>query len=154
MIFLNDDVEPKESSWVQNVIEPLENPEVGAVAPKLLYEDGRIQHAGLVTGVREFVGTAFHREQAATRMHVNFAQSMRNVAALSGACLAVRRDTFFEVGGFDEKNAAIAHSDIDLCFRIRLAGERCIFVGIDLRHITIASAAILSPRNFRPRIVH
>ncbi len=151
LIFLNDDVEPKESSWVQNVIEPLENPEVGAVAPKLLYEDGRIQHAGLVTGVREFVGTAFHREQAATRMHVNFAQSMRNVAALSGACLAVRRDTFFEVGGFDEKNAAIAHSDIDLCFRIRLAGMRCVYTPFtELQHTGRASAG-LTPNEAKPR---
>jgi len=141
LIFLNDDVEPQKSDWVQNVIEPLENPEVGAVAPKLVYEDGRIQHAGLVTGVREFIGTAFHREAAETRMHTNFVQSMRNVAALSGACLALRRNAFFEVDGFDEANAAIAHSDIDLCFRIRLAGMRCVYTPFtELKHMGRASS--------------
>jgi GT2 family glycosyltransferase len=61
LIFLNDDVEAGQRDWIENVIEPLENEEVGAVAPKLLYPTGRIQHAGLVTGVRGLVGTALHQ---------------------------------------------------------------------------------------------
>ncbi|MEY2493342.1 MAG: hypothetical protein QOH24_2293 [Verrucomicrobiota bacterium] len=140
LIFLNDDVEPDDRDWIENVIEPLENPEVGAVAPKLIYEDGRIQHAGLVTGVRDFVGTAFHREPGRTRIHANFAQSMRDVSALSGACLGLRREDFFQVGGFDEVNTPIAHSDVDLCFRIRAAGMRCVYTPFaTLKHAGRAS---------------
>src|SRR5207253_8987564 len=52
LIFFNDDVETEQRDWIQNVIEPLENSEIGAVAPKLVYETGKIQHAGLVMGVR------------------------------------------------------------------------------------------------------
>ncbi|HEY2102580.1 MAG TPA: glycosyltransferase [Chthoniobacterales bacterium] len=141
LIFLNDDVEPQDRDWIENVVEPLENPEVGAVAPKLIYEDGRIQHAGLVTGVRDFVGTAFHREPAGTRINANFAQSMRDVSALSGACLALRREDFFQVGGFDETNTPIAHSDVELCFRIRAAGMRCVYTPFTtLKHTGRASA--------------
>src|SRR5437762_1172651 len=51
LIFLNDDVESNQRDWIENIIEPLENDEIGAVSPKLLYATGRIQHAGLVTGV-------------------------------------------------------------------------------------------------------
>ena len=61
LIFFNDDVETEQADWIQNLIEPLENPEVGAVSPKLLYESGKIQHAGLVMGVRGLAGTAFHQ---------------------------------------------------------------------------------------------
>ncbi len=61
LIFLNDDVASVQSDWIQNLIEPLQNPQIGAVAPKLLYATGKIQHAGLVTGVRELVGTACHQ---------------------------------------------------------------------------------------------
>lgn len=127
LIFFNDDVEPTEPDWIQNVIEPLENPEVGAVSPKLLYETGKIQHAGLVMGVRGLAGTAFHERPADSTEHFNLAQSLRDVAALSAACLAMRRDDFFRLGGFDAVNTPIAHSDIDLCFKIREAGLRCVY---------------------------
>ncbi|MEP6698573.1 MAG: glycosyltransferase [Verrucomicrobiota bacterium] len=127
LIFYNDDVETEQREWIQNLIEPLENPEVGAVAPKLLYATGKIQHAGLVTGVRGLVGTAFHQQPEETTMHANLAQSMRDVSALSGACLAMRRDDFFRVGGWDAVNTPVAHSDLDLCFKIREAGMRCVY---------------------------
>ena len=127
LIFLNDDVEAGQRDWIENVIEPLENEEVGAVAPKLLYPTGRIQHAGLVTGVRGLVGTALHQWPGDSTDYTNFAQSMRTVSALSGACLAMRRPDFFGVGGFDEVNTPIAHSDLDLCFKVREAGMRCVY---------------------------
>ena len=126
-IFFNDDVESVQADWVQNLIEPLENPEVGAVAPKLLYETGKIQHAGLVTGVRGLIGTAFHERAADSTEHFNMAQSLRNVSALSAACLAVRREDFIRVGGFDAVNTPIGHSDVDLSFKIREAGMRCVY---------------------------
>ncbi len=126
-IFFNDDVESVQADWVQNLIEPLENPEVGAVAPKLLYETGKIQHAGLVTGVRGLIGTALHQRAADSTEHFNLAQSLRNVAALSAACLAIRREDFFRVGGFDAVNTPIGHSDVDLSFKIREAGLRCVY---------------------------
>jgi glycosyltransferase involved in cell wall biosynthesis len=127
LIFFNDDVEATQPGWIQNLIEPLENPEVGAVAPKLLYETGKIQHAGLVMGVRGLVGTAFHQHASDSTEHFNLAQSLRDVAALSAACLAMRREDFFRVGGFDAVNTPIAHSDVDLSFKVREAGLRCVY---------------------------
>ncbi|HWM25107.1 MAG TPA: glycosyltransferase [Chthoniobacterales bacterium] len=127
LIFFNDDVESGQRDWIQNLIEPLENPEVGAVAPKLLYATGKIQHAGLVTGVRGLVGTACHEWPGDSVDYTNFAQSMRDVSALSAACLAMRRDDFFRVGEFDAVNTPIAHSDLDLCFKVREAGLRCVY---------------------------
>jgi GT2 family glycosyltransferase/glycosyltransferase involved in cell wall biosynthesis len=135
LIFFNDDVEATQTDWIQELIEPLENPEVGAVSPKMLYASGRIQHAGLVTGVRGLIGTAFHQQAADTTMHANFAQSMRDVSALSGACLAMRREDFVRVGGFDELNTPVSHSDVDLCFRVREAGWRCVYTPfVTLKH--------------------
>jgi len=127
LIFFNDDVEPEHADWIQNLIEPLENPKIGAVAPKMLYATGKIQHAGLVTGVRGLIGTAFHQRAADSTEYFNLAQSMRDVSALSGACLAMRRDDFFRVGGFDAAHTPIANSDLDLCFKVREAGWRCVY---------------------------
>jgi glycosyltransferase involved in cell wall biosynthesis len=143
LIFFNDDVETDQADWIQNLIEPLENPEIGAVAPKLLYETGKIQHAGLVMGVRGLAGTAFHQRPADSTEHFNLAQSQRDVAALSAACLAMRRDDFRRVGGFDAVNTPIAHSDIDLSFKVREAGLRCVYTPYaTLRHAGHASIGV------------
>ncbi|MBA3960898.1 MAG: glycosyltransferase [Chthoniobacterales bacterium] len=144
LIFFNDDVVPIEPGWVQELIEQLENPEIGAVAPRLLYESGKIQHAGLVTGVRGLVGTACHQWPADSSSYFNFAQSLRDVSALSAACLAMRRDDFFRLGQFDSTNSPIAHSDIDLCFKIRAAGLRCVYTPfVTMTHLGHASISTL-----------
>src|SRR5204863_6502033 len=155
LIFLNDDVETDQADWIQNLIEPLENPEIGAVAPKLLYESGKIQHAGLVMGVRGLAGTAFHQRPPDSTEHFNLAQTQRDVAALSAACLAMRRDEFFPVDGFDAVNTPIAHSDMDLCFKVREAGLRCVYTPYaTLRHAGHASIGVeevQTPTKRKPR---
>jgi len=155
LIFFNDDVETDQADWIQNLIEPLENPEIGAVAPKLLYETGKIQHAGLIMGVRGLAGTAFHQRPADSPEHFNLAQSQRDVAALSAACLAMRHDDFRRVGGFDAVNTPIAHSDMDLCFKVREAGLRCVYSPYaTLRHAGHASIGVKEVRTAtreRPR---
>jgi GT2 family glycosyltransferase/glycosyltransferase involved in cell wall biosynthesis len=151
LIFLNDDVEAQQPDWIQELIEPLENPEVGAVAPKLLYETGKIQHAGLVTGVRGLVGTACHQWPAGSTDYTNFAQSMRDVSALSAACLALRRNDFFRVGEFDAVNTPIAHSDLDLCFKVREAGLRCVYTPfVTMRHAGHASIGAVAQKSSTP----
>jgi O-antigen biosynthesis protein len=142
-IFFNDDVETDQADWIQNLIEPLENREIGAVAPKLLYEGGKIQHAGLVMGVRGLAGTAFHQRPGDSTEHFNLAQTRRDVAALSAACLAMRAEDFRRVGGFDAVNTPIAHSDMDLCFKVREAGLRCVYTPYaTLRHAGHASIGV------------
>ena len=152
LIFFNDDVESGQHGWIENLIEPLENPEVGAVAPKLLYPTGKIQHAGLVTGVRGLVGTVCHQWPGDSTDYINFAQSMRTVSALSAACLAMRREDFFRVGEFDAVNTSIAHSDLDLCFKIREAGMRCVYTPfVSMKHRGHASIGVVEADQISPR---
>ncbi len=142
LVFLNDDVRVITGEWIEALLECLRIDGVGASSPKLLYEDDTIQHAGLVTGVRGLVGTAFHCLPADTRAHFNFAQSLRETSAISAACLAMRRDLFFKLGAFDAAHVPINHSDIDLCFRLREEGYRCLYTPhATLRHIGHQSLA-------------
>jgi glycosyltransferase involved in cell wall biosynthesis len=152
LIFFNDDVESGQCDWIENLIEPLENPEVGAVAPKLLYATGEIQHAGLVTGVRGLVGTACHQWPGDSTDYTNFAQSMRVVSALSAACLAMRREDFFRIGEFDAVNTPVAHSDLDLSFKIREAGMRCVYTPfVSMKHRGHASIRVVEADQISPR---
>ncbi len=144
VVFFNDDVRPLDRNWLKDLIELLALPGVGAVSPKLLYENEKVQHAGLVTGVRGLVGTAFHCQPADSLIHFNFVQLVRDVSALSGACLAMRRSLFGELGGYDADNTPINHSDVDLCFRIRERGLRCVYTP----YTTLLHIGHLSLREF------
>jgi GT2 family glycosyltransferase len=152
VVFFNDDVRVLSRDWIEALLEALQIDGVAAVAPKLLYENGTIQHAGLISGVRGLVGTAFHCLPADTPSHFNFAQSLRETAAVSGACLAMRRELFRAVGQFDAVHTPINHSDIDLCFRLREQGGRCIYTPYaTLRHIGHQSLAAHDEQASVPR---
>lgn len=136
VLFLNDDVQPLQEDWLEPMLEHTQRPEIGAVSPKLLYEDGTIQHAGLVTGVRNLVGTAFHISSSDSGEYFNFIQSVRNVSALSGACLMMSKKDFERVNGYDEVNTPIANSDFDLCFKLREIGLLLIYTPFSvLKHV-------------------
>jgi hypothetical protein len=65
---------------------------------------------------------------------------VREVAAVTGACLALRREVFAQVGGLDARNLAVAFNDIDLCLRIRQAGYRILWTPFaELYHLESAS---------------
>ena len=127
VVFYNDDVRVISPDWIETLLEYLTLPGVGAVAPKLIYENGSIQHAGMVTGVRRLVGTAFHSYPADTTAYFNMAQSARETSLLCAACLAMPVTVFGAIGGFDALNTPVAHSDIDLCFRVRDSGRSCVY---------------------------
>lgn len=142
VIFFNDDVRPLQSDWIENTIEYLYLPGVGGVSPKLIYEDDTIQYAGMVTGVRNLTGTSFHCYPRNSTAYINFPQLTREVSILSGACLAMHKNIFLKLGGFDAVNTPSAHSDVDLSFKIIEAGLRCIYTPYaELRHIGHLSLA-------------
>lgn len=141
VVFFNDDVRIIDEDWLEKLVEIAEIDGVGAVAPKMLYSNGTIQHAGMVTGVRRLVGTAFHAIPETQESYFNMANQLREVSLLCGACLLVSSKTFKQVGGFDIENTPIAHSDVDLCFKIRSLGQTCIYQPdaklIHLGHLSI-----------------
>ncbi|MDD1005304.1 glycosyltransferase [Pseudomonas sp. TNT2022 ID642] len=143
LVFFNDDVRVQTSEWVETLVEVLELPGVGIAGPKLVYESNTIQHAGMVTGVRRLLGTAFHCLPEDTNAHYNFAQSVREVSLICGACLAIRKDVFEQIDGFDAVNAPINHSDVDLCFKVRELGYSCVYTPhstlTHIGHMSLAS---------------
>jgi glycosyltransferase involved in cell wall biosynthesis/GT2 family glycosyltransferase len=129
VIFFNDDVSPVSADWIESLLELMQMKGVGAAAPKLLYENGLIQHAGMVTGVRRLLGTAFHCYPGDDAGYFSQIGAYHNASLLSAACLIVRRDVFLEVGGFDAVNTPIMHSDVELCFRLLEHGLRLVYTG-------------------------
>ena len=118
LLFLNDDIEIRKPGWLSYLSEKAKLPYVGAVGMKLLYPGSDIiQHAGVVN-VR--LGPIHKLQFCDNRdvLYFGYNKGVRNVIAVTGACLMVRANLFREVGGFDEERFAVAFNDIDLCYRI------------------------------------
>jgi GT2 family glycosyltransferase len=97
------------------------------VGAKLFYKDNTIQHAGVVLGMGWPGGIAGHFGVGAPRYEAGLLGGLallRSVSAVTGACLAVRRELFNAVGGLDEANLAVAYNDVDFCLRLRERGYR------------------------------
>jgi O-antigen biosynthesis protein len=122
IVFLNDDMEIIEPEWLRELVEWASDPHVGAVGCKLLYPDGRIQHAGVVVGLGEGVGhfDAGLREGEPGWLGRNLI--LHEASAVTGACLAVERAKFLAVGGFDAVHLPVEFNDIDLCLRLEELG--------------------------------
>ena len=121
LLFLNDDMEIIQADWLRLLYEKAILPHAGAVGAKLLYPDSnKIQHAG-ITNLR--VGPAHKLQFLADDQSYYFGRNrgVHDMAAVTGACLLVRKEVYEEVGGFSEE-LAVAFNDVDLCYRILEAG--------------------------------
>jgi GT2 family glycosyltransferase len=127
LLLLNNDVDVIAPDWLTELVSLAIRPDVGAVGPKLLYEDKTIQHAGLVLGIEWPGGVAAHYGLRANRGDAGPFGSLallRTVSAVTGACLAVRRELYQAVGGLDEVSLAVAFNDVDFCLRLQERGYR------------------------------
>lgn len=129
LLFLNDDTEPISPDWMEAMLEHAQRPEVGAVGAKLLYSDGTLQHAGVVMGVYGNSGHAFKYlpGQETEPVYFDFPHLVRNCSVVTAACLMVRRDVFWEVGGFEEIHLPVAFQDVDLCLKVGAKGYRNLY---------------------------
>jgi GT2 family glycosyltransferase len=128
ILILNDDVEPIHVGWLHRIIDSLLTPGVGAVGARLIYPDGSVQHAGVTLGIGGVCGHLYKgisSEQADRTAEIVYPGSRM---AVTGACLAVRRDAFDAVQGFDEQ-LPVALNDIDFCLRLSANGYRNIYRG-------------------------
>jgi GT2 family glycosyltransferase/glycosyltransferase involved in cell wall biosynthesis len=130
-LFCNNDVEAIEPGWLERMLELGQKPDIGVVGAKLYYPDRKtIQHAGVVVaccGVAENLGR--FRETHDAPLDQGYLGSLicnREVSAVTGACMLVRRDVFAAIGGFDEA-IAVGYGDVDLCLRAGQRGYRTLF---------------------------
>jgi len=138
LLFLNDDIEITQDDWLQGLLEHAQRPEVAIVGPQLLYPSGKVQHAGMFLGVG--IGRHAFRFAAADEPgYFGLALTQRNVIAVTGACMLMRRSTFDLLGGFDEAHSVI-NNDLDFCLRAHQAGMLTVYTPhVSLMHHELAS---------------
>lgn len=128
LILLNDDVEIRTDNWVEELLAPLEEPDVGMTGAMLLFSSNTIQHVGhaYYRGHYAHPGSrsAYSESGIWGTHHIN-----REVSGVTAACAGMRREVFLEVGGFSEQFPA-NFNDVDLCYKVRTMGHRIITLGV------------------------
>lgn len=126
LLLLNDDIEPVEPHWLDMLLERGQDPQVGAVAPKLLFEDGTVQHSGVFRNPAGVPNHIHFHEVDGGGYHGSL-QVTLNHTAVTGACLLIRRSTYLDVGGLTPR-LPMSFGDVDLCLKLRARGLRNVVV--------------------------
>lgn len=125
LVLLNNDTVIFDPLWLRRLIRYASLSDVAAVGARLLYPDGTIQHAGCALGIQgiaahHLVGVAEDDDQAVSDL-------TREISAVTGACLAIRKSVYNMLGGLDTK-VAVAFNDTLLCLDAIQAGYRNIYI--------------------------
>lgn len=126
LVFLNDDIEIIADRWVERLVAPLEEPDVGMTGAKLYFANDTVQHAGHAYDrghyLHPLLGLPRHAAGPFGSLLVN-----REASGVTAACAAMRRDVFFDLGGFCEELPA-NFNDVDLSYKTRFSGRRIVWI--------------------------
>lgn len=125
LIFLNNDTEVISEKWLGLLIGDAIQKRVGVVGAKLFYPDNTIQHAGVVIGLNSLAAHLFagNSENDIPDLYKLY---RRNVSSVTGACLAIEKNLFYKINGFNER-FEVSFSDVEICLRLLEMGYDNIF---------------------------
>jgi glycosyltransferase involved in cell wall biosynthesis len=126
LVFLNNDTEVITGDWLTILLEQAQREEIGVVGSKLLFPDHTVQHAGIIMGMTGFAGHVFHGLPDHLYTYFGSADFIRNVLAVTGACMIVKKEIFERAGGFDE-SFTVCGGDVDFCLKLYETGYRNIY---------------------------
>lgn len=142
LLLLNSDVIPRHNGWIRKLESFYDSmPGIGALGPKLLFEDETIQHAGMYFEQHQD-STLWINEHYFKGYHSKFAAAnkTRDVPAVTGACLMVSKRLFQEVGGLDCNYVQGDFEDSDFCLRLYERGyKNWYFPQVELFHLEAQS---------------
>ncbi|MBI2410414.1 MAG: glycosyltransferase family 2 protein [Candidatus Kerfeldbacteria bacterium] len=134
LLLLNDDIVATDDGWLEQMVALGSQSKVGVVGAKLVYPNGAIQHAGLcLTSINNGVTYYWHKYLRSRRKdgslepgYLSSVVAVREVAAVTGACLLIKKQLFDELNGFDSE-LHIGYNDVDLCLRARELGYSVLY---------------------------
>jgi len=121
VILLNDDMAIITPEWIEELIAWLQRPGIVAVGPKLLFENRNIQHAGVLM-LGQGPSHVYYGAPENALGQFGGAVLLRNYSAVTAACLAVRKEDYQAISGFDPA-FRVNYNDADFCLRLRERGR-------------------------------
>lgn len=126
VVLMEAGVVPTQPDWLERLAETALRSDAGVVAPKTLYADGGIRHAGLrfeTDGACAYVlrFAPARGEDYGRGVDLDPLKGLRDVSAVSRHCMIFRREILRDQGGFSAETPDEL-CDVDFCFRLRRAG--------------------------------
>lgn len=126
LLMLNDDMEVVTPDWIERLLMYQQLPGVGAVGARLLLEDGRIQHAGILFENGGYPGHIYYGFPGGSGSYSNNVLVAQNYLAVTAACMMTSRAIFEEVGGFST-TFPVNYNDMDYCLKLRTRNKRVVY---------------------------
>ena len=139
LLLLNSDVFPCQPGWLScltGIFESLDHP--GVLGPKLLFPDGLIQHAGMAFFQEPSLPGFWFNDHPSKGLpnDIEADAGTREVAAVTGACMLLKKKIYQEVSGLSEDYILGDFEDSDLCMKLRAAGYQIWFTPqVELYHL-------------------
>lgn len=127
LIFLNNDTLIDDPDWLKLIVGQVMQRDVAVVGAKLLYPDRTVQFGGTILGIQGAAGHAHVGLAEDDGGYGGRATTTHEVSAVTGACLAIRREIFDELGGLDPA-LAVACNDVLLCAEALKRGYRNLYL--------------------------
>ena len=154
LLLLNSDVIPVEPGWLEKMLAVIDRgPDVGIVGARLFYPNGSIQHDGMMFQWEPSWNAYLNKHpRSGMEASANSVAGM-NHAAVTAACLLIRRSTYDAVGGLDEGFLIGDFEDSDLCLKVKQLGLQIVCLGdINLTHLERQSFTGIGASGFRERV--
>ncbi|HRH79826.1 MAG TPA: glycosyltransferase [Thiobacillaceae bacterium] len=123
LLLLNNDTAVLHEDWLDEMMGHAQRPEVGIVGARLLFPDGKVQHAGVILGLGDTPAEhAFSGFESTEPGYAGRALLTQDYSVVTAACLLVRKSIYEAVEGLDETRFKVAFNDVDFCLKVRQAG--------------------------------
>ncbi len=126
LLLLNDDMEVIAPDWIERLVMYSDHEGIGAVGGRLIWEDCRLQHVGVLFENGGFPGHPYRGFPGDFAGYANTVLLAQNLLAVTGACLMTPRAAFEEVGGLTT-TFPVNYNDIDYCLKLRTLGLRVVY---------------------------
>lgn len=156
LLFMNSDVFPQSPGWIEKMKNALqENLDLGVIAPRLVFADGSIQHAGIEFKFRMDLGVWInHHPNMGLDPKLDPNKVLTRLPAVTGACMLISKENFEAVGGWDTGYLIGDFEDSDFCLKLRNMGKECGYLPtVELTHLERQSFSLTGAPDFRTKLV-
>ncbi len=154
VLLFNSDLFPLDKTWLPELLKEHDNhPKLGVVCPKLLFEDGAVQHAGMIFERNDELNMWLNEHPGKGLPDLSADKEAKAMPAVTGACMLIKKSLYEEVGGMSENYFLGDFEDSDLCLKLYEKGYLSYYTpSVALCHLERQSQSLFSDASWKGKV--